>query len=73
MRLLGGIGLVLLGLIIMIYGARNVTSQRGGVITRIFSSADKPMGTFANKLMSWVLGLLLIGCGISLLAGDFHS
>jgi hypothetical protein len=70
MKGIGGLGLVVLGLITILYGARTATSQRGGVITKLFSSAEKPMGALSNKLMSWVLGLILIGCGVSLFLGD---
>jgi hypothetical protein len=52
MKLLSGIGLVVLGLIAMIYGPKNVSSQRGGVITRLFSSAGNPMAGVILKLQS---------------------
>jgi hypothetical protein len=70
MKLLGGIGLVVLGLIAMIYGHKNVTSRRGGIITRLFSSAGKPMASAIVKLQSWLIGFVLIGFGISILMGD---
>ncbi|HEV7611864.1 MAG TPA: hypothetical protein VGO37_08325 [Steroidobacteraceae bacterium] len=71
MKLLGGIGLVVLRLIAMIYGPKNVTSRRGRIITRIFSSAGKPLAGVIVKLQSWLIGLVLIGFGISILMGDF--
>jgi hypothetical protein len=71
MKLLGGIGFVVLGLIAMIYGPKNVTSQRGGVITRLFSSAGKPMAGLIVKLQSLLIGLVLIGFGVSILMRDF--
>jgi hypothetical protein len=55
----------------MIYGRKNVSSQRGCVITRLFSSAGKPMAAVIVKLQSWLMGLVLIGFGISILMGDF--
>jgi hypothetical protein len=72
MKLLVGIGLVALGLVAMICGPKKVTSQRGGFITKLFSSAGKPMADPIVKLQSWLIGLVLIGFGISILAGHFH-
>jgi hypothetical protein len=72
MKLLIGIGLVILGLIAVIYGPKNVTSQRGGIITRLFSSAGKPNASGIVKLQSWLIGLILIGFGISILMGEFN-
>jgi len=70
MKLLAGIGLVVLGLIAMIFGPKNVSSQPGGVITRLFSSAGKPWAGPIVKLQSWLIGLVLIGFGVSILMGD---
>jgi len=74
MRILGGLCLVIIGVLVMIYGSKDVTSpQTGGIITKVFSSRNKPGGTLANRLMSWVLGLIFIGLGLSLVVGDFPS
>jgi hypothetical protein len=74
MRILGGLCLVIIGVLVMIYGSENVISpQSGGTITKLFSSANKPGGALANRVMSWVLGIIIIGFGLSLLVGDFPS
>jgi hypothetical protein len=72
MKLIGGIGLVVLGLITFMYGPRNVTSKPGGVITRLFSSAGKPMAGPMVRLQNWIIGLVLIGLGIRLVVGEFQ-
>ena len=74
MHILSGICLVSIGILVMIYGSRSVTPpQSGGIITKLFSGAHRPGGVLANKVISWILGLIVIGLGLSLVVQAFSS
>jgi hypothetical protein len=56
-----GTGLIVLGILIIVYGDRQVgDKRRGGVITRTFS-----MPTLNAKVLKWVIGLFCIWFGLA--------
>lgn len=61
MRYVVGIALIVLGVLIIVYGDRQVGDRRrAGVITRAFS-----MPTLNAKVLKWVMGLFCICFGLA--------
>jgi hypothetical protein len=56
-----GIALIAIGVLIIVYGDRQVGDKRnGGVITRVFS-----IPRLNAKVLKWTMGLICVGFGLA--------